>query len=480
MKLNKLLKYFFRFLILQITLTFFVIFYFDNFLIGSYKEGFDIIIFNLLEDRDRFYSIIPISYLKIDIYLSMFVFLFLIILYSTKFYTYVNELSFKEGKNTLDEFFSLYLLWTSCLFIFVVIFRFHSVSRIYLILLTFFIPIILVFLRNSEAFSTLLGRSPTSENYITFNLSNDSVFRKLRILSLRNPIENFSIDLVENQFEVMRVIADMNKKININLIVINFENHIELKKEVLDFLVKLNKKVLLVSKNEIIFETYFIFRTEKIADHNLIYFNNDIQYGSKYIIKRVIDILLSLTLIIISFPIFILLAIYITFIDGIPFLIKQERVGLHGKKFNMYKFRTMHKDAHLQRENLKNINERDNILFKIQNDPRLLKNANFIRKFSLDELPQFFNVIKGEMSIVGPRPLFEEDTLQYNSEYLRRLNVLPGITGLLQINERNATSFQTWYEYDLNYIENWSISLDLKIILKTPISLLSNKNSSGI
>ena len=97
----------------------------------------------------------------------------------------------------------------------------------------------------------------------------------------------------------------------------------------------------------------------------------------------------------------------------------------------------------------------------------------------MDELPQLINVLKGEMSLVGPRPLFEEDTKHFNENYMRRLNVLPGLTGLLQINERNTSEFEVWYKYDMEYINNWSLSLDLSILFKTPFSILKN-NSKGL
>ena len=112
---------------------------------------------------------------------------------------------------------------------------------------------------------------------------------------------------------------------------------------------------------------------------------------------------------------------------------------------------------------------------KIKNDPRITIIGKILRKTSLDELPQFFNVLKGEMSLVGPRPLFEEDTKLFEKEYMRRLNVLPGITGLLQINERNTSEFSVWFKYDLTYIENWSLLLDLEILLKTPLSVFKSK-----
>ena len=125
-------------------------------------------------------------------------------------------------------------------------------------------------------------------------------------------------------------------------------------------------------------------------------------------------------------PFALIIYLYILILDGGPAIIKQNRVGLHGKKFNMYKFRTMKKDAHSLRKDLSQENKHDGPLFKLENDPRIIKGTQFLRNYSLDELPQFLNVIKGEMSVVGPRPLFDEDTKLFNETYMRRLNVLPG------------------------------------------------------
>ena len=477
---QNILKQIIRFITVQSTLTVITILYFDNFLIGDYVDGYELIIYNLIEDRDRFYPIIPNSLMKIDIFLALFIFVFLIILYSTKFYTYVNELSFSSKNKSFDEFLSIYLLWTSSLFVFMMVFRFDAVSRFYLILFTFIVPAVLVLLRNSERLSSLLGRSPVNENYISFNLDQDSIFKQLRIISLRNSVGNYVVDTSSEFEKMIDLINSQNKKGNVNLVVINLKDEKEINENLLNFLINLNKKVLLISKENIEFKRIFIKRTEEISNYVLNYFNNDIQYGAKYILKRGMDISLSIIGVILTFPLFILISMYIIFIDGMPFLIKQERIGLHGKNFYMYKFRTMQKDAHLKRKDLSDLNQRDDILFKIEDDPRLLKGSTFFRKFSLDEIPQFFNVIKGEMSLVGPRPLFKEDTEKYDVNYMRRLNVLPGITGLLQITDRNAPEFQTWYKYDIEYIENWSLGLDLKIIFKTPFSLIKNKNTKGV
>ena len=135
----------------------------------------------------------------------------------------------------------------------------------------------------------------------------------------------------------------------------------------------------------------------------------------------------------------------------------------------------MKKDSHVERDQLKDLNEHSGPLFKIQDDPRIIKGTKVLRKFSIDEIPQLINVIKGEMSLVGPRPLFDTDTKTFTKTYMRRLNVLPGLTGLLQINERNTSEFEVWYKYDVEYIENWSLYLDLKIIFKTPLSIIKGR-----
>ena len=487
MRLGSYVKYSVRFLFLQTLLTYLTINYLNSFLVSKdfceqcVGNSFLIQINNnLWEDRNRFFSFIPEQYINIDIFIAVFIFVFLVILYSTKFYTYVNELSFSIDRNYFDEFISIYLLWTTTFIIFLTMFRVsHLISRGYLFIFTLIVPLILLLFRNSEFISSLLGRSVTNENSITFNLEEDSVFRNLRILTFRNTLKNFrEIDL-NNAGKVIELIDNENKKNNVNLIVLNINSKNKISEKLESFLINLNKKVLIISKEEMVFNNYFLKRQENISGYQLNYFNNDIQYGSKYIIKRVLDISLSVFGILFFSPILLGIYIYIRIVDGGPSVIKQNRVGLHGKQFKMYKFRTMKNNAHELREDLQDLNKNDNVIFKIENDPRLLKGTLRLRNYSLDELPQLINVLLGNMSIVGPRPLFEEDTKLFSEKYMRRLNVLPGITGLLQINERNTSEFETWYKYDIEYIENWTLYLDLKIILKTPFSLFKN-NIKGI
>ena len=473
MKLNNLIKYFFRFIFLQTILTFLTINYFDNFLISN-QEFKQNIYENLVADTERFFPFIPYELITVDAFFSIMIFFFLIILYSTKFYTYVNELSFSVNKNLLDEYFQIYLLWTSYLFASFYIFRFENVSRGYLFLFSLIVPLILLVFRNPEFLSSMLGRSVTNENYLTINLEKNSNFRNLRIITFRKNLGNFDLE-IDNSNKIIEKIDELNKTKKVNLIILNLDTTKKMNKQLEQYLIETNKKVLLISTEKPEFETSFIFRQEILDQTFFTYFNNDIQYGAKYIIKRFMDIALSIVGIVIFSPIMLVVAIYILFLDGFPFYVKQNRVGLHGDIFTMYKFRTMRTNSHELRDSLDDLNQSDGPLFKIENDPRIIERLEFVRKYSLDELLQFFNVLRGDMSIVGPRPLFDDDTQLFNTKYMRRLNVLPGITGLLQINDRNTSEFETWYKYDIEYIENWSLYLDMKIILKTPFAIFSKK-----
>lgn len=473
MRINNLLKYFLRFLLLQTTLTQLTIWYFDKFLIGNYLDGYNIIIKNLLEDRIRFYDFIPYDFVKIDIYLASFIFIFLLIIYSSNFYTYTNELSLTVNKDFFDEFFPIYLIWTTSFLSFLQIFRFTAVSRGYLLIYTFLVPLVLITFRNTEVLSSILGRNPSKENYLTFNLDSNSIYRELRLLKFRNNLRDFKN--INDFNEIIKEIDHENKLNEINLVVLDLKDISSIPKELENYLIQLNKKILLITRLDFEFNSLLLFRSERIGNTSLIYLNNDIQYGARYILKRTLDLFLTLLISPILIIIFFVSNIYILITSGYPSIIRQKRIGLHGKEFYMFKLRTMKKNSHNSRTELKTMNQKTGPLFKIEDDPRFINGAKTIRKFSIDEIPQFFNVIKGEMSIVGPRPLFPEDNQYFDVVYMRRLNVLPGITGLLQINDRNTPNFETWFEYDIEYIENWSIWLDLKIILKTPFSIFKKK-----
>lgn len=167
------------------------------------------------------------------------------------------------------------------------------------------------------------------------------------------------------------------------------------------------------------------------------------------------------------FPLLILIALLIKLEDGGPVLFKQERIGLNGRRFTCYKFRSMVMNAEELITDLLDMNESDGPTFKIENDPRITKIGRILRKTSLDELPQFYNVIKGEMAVVGPRPPLLREVQQYERSQLRRLSMKPGITCKWQVWGRNKVSFKEWMRMDLDYIDHWSLALDIKIMFAT-------------
>jgi exopolysaccharide biosynthesis polyprenyl glycosylphosphotransferase len=185
-------------------------------------------------------------------------------------------------------------------------------------------------------------------------------------------------------------------------------------------------------------------------------------------LKRLIDILVSGILLIMLLPVFIVIAIVVKLTSKGPVLYEWNVMGFNKKSFRSWKFRTMAKDADIQKESLMSLNEMKGPVFKIKNDPRITKVGRFLRKFSLDELPQLWSVFKGDMSLVGPRPAFPHELGRYESWHRRKLSIKPGITCLWQVNGRNKINdFNEWARMDLEYIDNWSLWLDFKILLKT-------------
>lgn len=185
-------------------------------------------------------------------------------------------------------------------------------------------------------------------------------------------------------------------------------------------------------------------------------------------IKRAIDMVISGVGIIILSPLFMVVAILIKITSPGPVFFIQKRLGLNGRKFLVYKFRTMYKGADKKLSELKVLNEMDGPVFKIKKDPRITPVGRILRKFSIDELPQLFNVFVGHMSLIGPRPPIPEEVEEYKSWQRRRLSMRPGISCLWQVNGRNRVmNFDEWMKLDLEYLDNWSLWLDFKIMMKT-------------
>jgi exopolysaccharide biosynthesis polyprenyl glycosylphosphotransferase len=189
-------------------------------------------------------------------------------------------------------------------------------------------------------------------------------------------------------------------------------------------------------------------------------------------IKKIMDISVSLFVIIVLSPAFLVISLLIKLTSRGPVVFKQTRVGLRGRQFSLYKFRTMIVDAEKLKKQLEAENEADGPVFKIKDDPRVTKIGKFLRRSGLDELPQLFNILKGEMSLIGPRPPLPEETKSYKRWQLRRLSVKPGLSCFWQIKpDRNSIKFEKWMEMDLAYIDNWSLRLDFIILLKTILTV---------
>ena len=201
--------------------------------------------------------------------------------------------------------------------------------------------------------------------------------------------------------------------------------------------------------------------------------------GWQFEVKRLIDVAGSLTLLVLASPVMLAIAVALKLTTSAPVVYSQERVGYNKRLFRMYKFRTMVPDAELLQAELEGSNEMEGPVFKIENDPRVTPLGRFLRKKSLDELPQFFNVLKGEMSLVGPRPLPIRDYKGFDTDALcRRFSVKPGITCTWQTGGRNEVPFDVWMKMDMQYIDGWSLLVDLKILLKTIPAVLRGTGSS--
>jgi exopolysaccharide biosynthesis polyprenyl glycosylphosphotransferase len=194
-------------------------------------------------------------------------------------------------------------------------------------------------------------------------------------------------------------------------------------------------------------------------------------------LKRVLDFAIALVALVLASPIMLLTALAIKLDSPGPILFRQTRVGKWGELFPCYKFRSMYIDAEQRLKELQALNEADGPVFKIKNDPRVTRVGRIIRKLSIDELPQLFNVFKGEMSLVGPRPALPREVAQYEYYQIGRLHAMPGITGLQQVSGRSDVDFKRWVELDLQYIAEQSLWKDIEILVKTIPAVLWSKGA---
>ena len=220
-------------------------------------------------------------------------------------------------------------------------------------------------------------------------------------------------------------------------------------------------------------------RAEEFDGDPLITLYTGTSEGWPMVVKRVLDFTVSLILLALLAPVFLVTAILIKLTSPGPVFFRQKRVGLSKRRFAIYKFRTMVTDAEKKQAEIEHLNEVSGPVFKIKNDPRITPVGRFLRKTSIDELPQLFNVLRGEMSLVGPRPLPVRDYEGFDQDWQRRRFIVrPGITCLWQINGRSSISFERWMELDLEYVDKWSLWLDLKILIRTVPAVLKGSGAT--
>lgn len=220
-------------------------------------------------------------------------------------------------------------------------------------------------------------------------------------------------------------------------------------------------------------------RIGTLYSYHVITYSKKLFHPLELLVKRLMDIVGSIVGLFFTVLLGIFVAPAIWMESPGPLLFRQLRIGKNGRRFYIYKFRSMYLDAEEQKAKLMNQNEINGLMFKIKDDPRVTKVGKFIRRTSIDEFPQFFNVLKGEMSLVGTRPPTEDEFMRYEARHKRRLSLKPGITGLWQVNGRsNIHDFEEVVKMDVEYIDNWSIWLDIKILFKTIWIVLMEQGAS--
>ncbi len=216
-------------------------------------------------------------------------------------------------------------------------------------------------------------------------------------------------------------------------------------------------------------------RVETVGGREILTISNGPDRLLALLVKRILDMLVAAAALVVLSPLLVVIAVVIRIDTHGPIVFRQTRVGLHGRPFSMLKFRTMVPDAEERLEELAALNEISGHAFKIAADPRVTRIGRFLRRTSLDELPQFWNVLRGQMSLVGPRPPIRAEVSGYDLWHRRRLSMKPGITGLWQVSARLDEEFDRWVELDLSYIDRWSLWLDLKIIVRTVPAMMSGR-----
>ena len=395
-----------------------------------------------------------ISYLRfIFIYnLSIFISYYLTYSQDGSFQTNFSDLNISE----LQFILSLNLLASLVFSILRFLIKFESTIIFYLVTYLSTSSILIIFLWAIKFVN--LSRAFTLFNFLTFLII--SIFITRFIDS-----QNESIYI---SFE--KDLCDINENFY-------YADHLKFPADFLDLTSRLLKtgslQGLVFSKDNIVnFSFKEIVEISNYFGINIYELNND-KYklihkstSLNRIIKNLEDAFLLIFLLPISIVLIAFFGLILLIFDGRPIFYRQPRVGLNGRYFDIFKFRTMN-NVNLSAKELEKLNEKNKIVFKAKNDPRITRLGSFYRKSSIDELPQIINVFKNEMSFVGPRPPIISEVKQYELKHLKRISIKPGITGLWQVSLRQDNNFDRWVEKDIEYIDNWSLMLDFKIIFKT-------------
>jgi exopolysaccharide biosynthesis polyprenyl glycosylphosphotransferase len=293
-------------------------------------------------------------------------------------------------------------------------------------------------------------------------------------------------DMVGQQIEGIKVKANINNMLEIAKVEVIDEVFIHIPSE---FPIELNlEETVLKFQNmgitvDVSINTLGLKTKEKVirgmSGYHVLTFSSNLFNESQLILKRILDIIGGLVGCVLTIILTIFIAPMIRLETPGPIFFSQTRIGKNGRRFKIYKFRSMYVDAESRKQELMDQNEMNGLMFKMKNDPRVTRVGRFLRRTSLDEFPQFFNVLKGDMSLVGTRPPTESEFLQYESRHKRRLRLKSGVTGLWQVSGRsNITSFEEVVRMDLEYIDNWSLLMDIKILFKTLGVVLFSKGAN--
>jgi exopolysaccharide biosynthesis polyprenyl glycosylphosphotransferase len=380
------------------------------------------------------------------------------------------------------QYFQSTILVITLLLIFYFVFKLYLISRLFLIELALFGFLFLFFVRSLEYKVFKIYRAK-GYNFINVVLiADDSSIPFIESLILNKEwgyriiaIFTGSVQLIERYEKAIILLPDEY------LAVLNDLMEVDIIDEVIYFKSKVipsevRSTVRSCEELGVVFSLNYTDQNNKltnaiktiIGNQKFLTFINIPHNSFALAIKKIMDIVVSFLIIICLSPFLLFISILIKTTSKGPIIFKQSRVGLRGRQFSLYKFRTMIVNAEELKKELETENEMDGPVFKIKDDPRVTSIGKFLRRTGLDELPQLFNILKGEMSLIGPRPPLPSETQQYKRWQLRRLSVKPGLSCFWQIKpDRNNIKFEKWMELDLAYIDNWSLRLDFIILLKT-------------